>query len=108
MRKMKLTAFAAPCLLFTLLIVPSVVVPQSASSDQQKSATAASSNSAKSPAGTPSAADITAARASGNVWVNLGTGVYHKARGCYGKTKDGKFMTEDEAKKAGYKTAKRD
>ena len=58
--------------------------------------------------GAPSASDIAAAKASGKVWVNLDTGIYHEGGRWYGKTKDGKFMTEDEAKKAGYKAAKRD
>jgi hypothetical protein len=58
--------------------------------------------------GTPSAADIAAAKASGRVWVNLSTGIYHRGGRWYGKTKDGKFMTADEAKKAGYKAAIRD
>jgi len=40
--------------------------------------------------------------------VNLGTGIYHKGGRWYGKTKNGKFMTVDEAKKAGYKASKRD
>ena len=71
---------------------------------------AASSNrpSPKTAEGTPSAADIAAARASHKVWVNLSTGIYHKGGRWYGKTKDGKFMTADDAKKAGYKAAKRD
>ena len=55
-----------------------------------------------------SAPDIAAAKASGKVWVNLDSGVYHKGGRWYGKTKNGKFMTVDEAKKAGYKAAKRD
>jgi hypothetical protein len=55
-----------------------------------------------------SAADIAAAKASGKVWVNLDSGVYHSGGRWYGKTKNGKFMTVDEAKKAGYKPAKRD
>jgi len=43
----------------------------------------------------------------GKVWVNTSTGVYH-AEGTrwYGKTKEGKYMTEDEAIKAGYRAAK--
>jgi|SRR5579871_2681770 hypothetical protein len=53
-------------------------------------------------------ADIAAAKAAHKVWVNLDTGVYHKSGRWYGKTKNGKFMTEDDAKKAGYKAAKRD
>ena len=61
---------------------------------------------AKSTAGMPSSADIAAAKASGKVWVNTETGVYHKSGRWYGKTKQGKFMTEAEAKAAGYKAAK--
>lgn len=53
-------------------------------------------------------ADIAAAKASHKVWVNLDTGIYHKGGRWYGKTKNGKFMTMDDAKKAGYKPAKRD
>ena len=53
-----------------------------------------------------SASDIAAAQASGKVWVNTSSGVYHKSGRYYGKTKEGKFMTEDEAKKAGYHAAK--
>jgi len=56
---------------------------------------------------TPTAADIAAARAAREVWVNLGTGVYHRSGRWYGKTKNGKFMTEAEAKKGGYKPSKR-
>ena len=43
----------------------------------------------------------------GMVWVNLSTKVYHKEGDrYYGKTKNGKFMTEEEAIKAGYREAK--
>jgi hypothetical protein len=42
------------------------------------------------------------------VWVNLDSKVYHKSGRWYGKTKSGKFMTEDEAKAAGYKAAQSD
>jgi len=66
------------------------------------------SSPAKGPApSAPSASDVAAAKASHKVWVNLDTGIYHKPGRWYGKTKSGKFMTEDEAKKAGYKPAKR-
>lgn len=50
--------------------------------------------------------EIAAAKASGKVWVNTDTGVYHKGGRWYGATKKGKFMTEDEAKKAGYRASK--
>jgi competence ComEA-like helix-hairpin-helix protein len=43
----------------------------------------------------------------GMVWVNTDSGVYHKEGSqWYGKTKEGKFMTEADAKKAGYREAK--
>lgn len=55
-----------------------------------------------------SASEIADAKASHKVWVNLDSGIYHKGGRWYGKTKNGKFMIVDEAKKAGYKAAKRD
>ncbi len=63
----------------------------------------AATKSAPTPAA--SDADIAAAKSSGKVWVNLDSKVYHKSGRWYGKTKSGKFMTEDEAKAAGYKAA---
>jgi hypothetical protein len=62
------------------------------------------------PAATPAAsdADIASAKSAGKVWVNLDSKVYHKSGRWYGKTKSGKFMTEDEAKAAGYKAAQGD
>ncbi len=41
------------------------------------------------------------------VWVNTDSGVYHKPGDVwYGKTKVGKYMTEEEAKKAGFRESK--
>ena len=41
------------------------------------------------------------------VWVNTESGIYHKPGSrYYGKTKQGKYMTEADAQKAGYKPAK--
>jgi len=51
-------------------------------------------------------AEIQSAKAGGKVWVNTDSGVYHKGGKWYGATKQGKFMTEQEAAKAGYKAAK--
>ena len=45
--------------------------------------------------------------AKGMVWVNTSTGVFHhEGDRWYGKTKEGRFMTEAEAVKAGYRAAK--
>jgi hypothetical protein len=61
-------------------------------------------------AATPAAsdADIASARSAGKVWVNMDSKVYHKGGRWYGKTKSGKFMTEAEAKAAGYKASQSD
>jgi predicted flap endonuclease-1-like 5' DNA nuclease len=65
---------------------------------------------AKTPATTKGTASETVAQVppvKGMVWVNLSTKVYHKEGDqWYGKTKSGKFMTEDDAIKAGYRAAK--
>lgn len=48
------------------------------------------------------------APAPGMVWVNTNTKVYHhEGDPWYGKTKQGKYMTESEAIKAGYRAAKK-
>jgi hypothetical protein len=42
------------------------------------------------------------------VWVNTDSGTYHKPGTCwYGKTKQGKYMTEADAQKAGYRAAEK-
>jgi hypothetical protein len=53
----------------------------------------------------PSAQEIADAKSKGLVWVNLSTHVYHKEGPNYGTTKRGKFMTEEDARKAGYRPA---
>jgi hypothetical protein len=74
------------------------------------SAAAPAKKTAVKPAATPTASDsdIASAKSSGKVWVNLDSKVYHKSGRWYGKTKSGKFMTEDEAKAAGYKASQTD
>jgi hypothetical protein len=73
-------------------------------------APATAPKTAKSKTPTPTAnasdSDISSAKSTGKVWVNTDTGVYHKSGRWYGKTKQGKFMSEDDAKKAGYHEAK--
>ncbi len=88
----------------TLAVVLFLLAPAPGQSSQP----APSPKTAQSSAAKPSAAEIAAAKAAGKVWVNLGTGIYHRGGRWYGKTKNGKFMTVQEANKAGYKPAKRD
>ena len=70
--------------------------------------TATKKTARKSTAATASSPEIAAAQASGKVWVNTESGVYHKSGRWYGKTKAGKFMTESEAKAAGYKASQKE
>jgi competence protein ComEA len=88
-----------------------------APSDPSASSSATSPAAAPAPAASaPSAAPATTAKSapqaqpspgSGMVWVNLDSGVYHKeGTRYYGKTKNGKYMSEPDAIKAGYRAAK--
>lgn len=105
------------CLMLTVAISPALAKAQASdtSSAAAKPAAQASPSATPAPpktatkaaAGAPSSQEIAAARASGKVWVNTESGVYHKSGRWYGKTKAGKFMTEAEAKAAGYKEAQK-
>ncbi len=122
----KLAAWMLPlCLLIGIL--PALAAPQSTSSGASTTAAprdptpptttapappptpgnTATPKSTKS-GSAPSSQEIAAAKASGKVWVNTESGVYHKSGRWYGKTKSGKFMTESEAKAAGYKGARKE
>ena len=83
-------------------------VPSIAQVPAPKTAETSKPNPGKTAAVTaaPTDAEIADAKAKGLVWVNTSTKVYHKEGAYFGKTKRGKFMTEDEATKAGYKAAK--
>jgi hypothetical protein len=96
------------CLMLTVAISPALAKAQASATGTNSSATkpaAPASPSATPAAGKASSQEIAAAKASGKVWVNTESGVYHKSGRWYGKTKNGKFMTEAEAKAAGYKEA---
>jgi hypothetical protein len=99
---------AVLCLLIALSGILPMASSQTSSSNSQATSSGTTAKNGQSESGAPSASDIAAAKASGKVWVNLDSGVYHRGGRWYGKTKNGKFMTVDEAKKAGYKAAKRD
>jgi hypothetical protein len=65
-----------------------------------------SASASKTKAAPPSASEIADAKAKGLVWCNKNTKVYHLADSkFYGTTKNGAFMSVDDAKKAGYKQA---
>ena len=69
----------------------------------------ASIPSTSAPAPKPAAAQQAGpANTGGVVWVNTDSGIYHRPGSrFYGKTKKGKYMTEADAKKAGYREAKK-
>jgi hypothetical protein len=64
--------------------------------------TAARIAALKTPAASPSALDIRAAKAQGLVWVDFDTKLFHTPGDQeYGTTKNGKFLDEDDAKTVG-------
>jgi hypothetical protein len=93
-------------LAFSLLLPSAGLSVQSGSqpAGAQPNRTSGTKKSSAKPAASPE--EIADAKSKGLVWVNLSTHVYHKEGPLYGTTKRGKFMTEEDAKKAGYRLAK--
>ena len=78
--------------------------PRPAPAPAAPAAPAAASTTARTPSA-PTAAQQPPVK--GMVWVNLSTKVFHREGDrYYGNTKNGKFMTEADAVKAGYREAK--
>ena len=81
---------------------PAATVPASVAAPPTPSTTARATSTSR-----PASAAGAQPPVAGMVWVNLSTKVFHREGDrYYGKTKDGKFMTEAEALKAGYREAK--
>ena len=95
-----MTAFAA---VLSMAGLGMAQAPATATPDQAKTST---KTKVAKIAPAPTAQEIADAKANGMVWVNTTAKVYHKDGQFYGTTKHGKFMTEDEAKQAGFKAAK--
>lgn len=67
-----------------------------------------SANTPSKPVAPSTAQQAPLANSNAMVWVNTGSGVYHKPGSrYYGKTKQGKYMTEADAIKAGYHAAEK-
>jgi DNA uptake protein ComE-like DNA-binding protein len=81
--------------------------PASTSAPASSASAPASSASSKSTQASEETVPARQAPAKGMVWVNTATKVYHyEGDRWYGKTKEGKFMTEQDAIKAGYRASK--
>ncbi len=92
----------------SLAFAQTTPAPAAGSAAQSTTAPATKAKKSAAPAkAPPTAAEIADAKAKGMVWVNLNTKVYHgSADKEYGTTKNGKFMTEADAKAAGNRAAK--
>lgn len=100
----KIVSFALCSVLATALTVPTFASPAAGQAPASAPAAKTTSKAAATPA--PTAQEIADAQSKGMVWVNTNSKVYHTGGEFYGKTKHGKFMTKDDAEKAGFKAAK--
>lgn len=94
-------------LLAAALMFCAAAFPQAAPKKADTKAPPAAAKTAPAPAAdAPTDKQIADAKAKGLVWMNTDSKVYHKDGQFYGKTKEGKFMTEADAQKQGGRAAK--
>jgi hypothetical protein len=102
----KAIAVLGLCLMFSMgSALQGFSVAQTAPAKDSKTTKSSSAKTSEVTAA-PSDSEIADAKTKGMVWVNTSSKIYHKEGKFYGKTKRGKFMSEDDAKKAGYREAK--
>ncbi len=103
---------AAPVTAAEVQAQSTTAAPATAPAASAAPATKSSATPAAKPAGPASAPasktttsrQAPPANSAGMVWVNTDSGVYHKpGTHWYGKTKQGKYMTEADAQKAGFR-----
>ncbi len=102
----KIVSFALSSVLATALTVPMFANPAAGQAPAAAPAAKTTSKAAAAATPAPTAQEIADAQSKGMVWVNTNSKVYHTTGEFYGKTKHGKFMTKDDADKAGFKAAK--
>jgi len=84
---------------------PAAAAPAPAATPPAKASSAPTAKATDTSKASSAPAQVPPAK--GMVWVNTSTGVFHyEGDRWYGKTKEGKFMTEADALKAGYRASK--
>ena len=93
---MRNTGYFAITICVVILLSQGLLLAQAVAQPPAKNAPAATS-------GVPSEKEISEARAKGLVWTNPTTKVYHKDGEFYGRTRNGKFMSEADAVRQYYR-----